>query len=84
MLIIISTDQSVETLTVTLLSLIVSILESVHACSFSKDQALVCVSAKCVNSIVTTLSSLRDCGNLEDVLTRFVWLQFEQADGKSV
>ncbi|VDM19097.1 unnamed protein product [Hydatigera taeniaeformis] len=56
------------------------ILESVHACSMTKDQALVCTSAKCVSLISHSLSALIKCEGLCEALVQMIESQLKPID----
>ncbi|EUB62872.1 Brefeldin A-inhibited guanine nucleotide-exchange protein 3 [Echinococcus granulosus] len=56
------------------------ILESVHSCSLTKDQALVCTSAKCVNAISGSLSTLIECEGLCEAFVQMIGFQLKQIE----
>nr|CDS25689.2 brefeldin A inhibited guanine [Hymenolepis microstoma] len=56
------------------------ILESVHACSQTKSQSLVCTSAKCVNLISVTLGQLVHCEGLSDTFVQKIHSQIPKSE----
>ncbi|KAL5108045.1 Brefeldin A-inhibited guanine nucleotide-exchange protein 3 [Taenia crassiceps] len=56
------------------------ILESVHACSLTKDQALVCTSAKCVNLISDSLSTLIEGESLCEAFVQLIGSQLKPTE----
>ncbi|KAM7542562.1 hypothetical protein Aperf_G00000008502 [Anoplocephala perfoliata] len=56
------------------------ILESVHACSETKDQTLVCTSAKCINLISAALGKLIHCEGLSDAFIRKIKSQMYHSE----
>ncbi|VDN96324.1 unnamed protein product [Rodentolepis nana] len=56
------------------------ILESVHACSQTANQSLVCTGAKCVNLISTTLGKLAHSEGLSDAFVQKIHSQISKSE----
>uniref|UniRef100_A0A5K3FNK2 SEC7 domain-containing protein n=1 Tax=Mesocestoides corti TaxID=53468 RepID=A0A5K3FNK2_MESCO len=56
------------------------ILESIHVCSATGDQALVCASTKCVDAILSSLTLLLKGGGLTEELVQMTESQLERVE----